>query len=138
MSKYCSSCGSTNPDSVMNCANCGAPLDNYNNVYPVGQPGYGNQPYGQGQQNYSQPYSVPMSAPYAPPTSVGGWIGWLLLCSFIPVIGQLIMLTSKDQSTKNFAKAQLILTLCGVIFFIFIIVVAGVSFEEVIREMDNY
>lgn len=65
-------------------------------------------------------------------TSVGGWIGWMFLLSFFPLIGQIIMLAcSKDPSAKNFAKAQLILT--GIIlglfllFFILIFVLAGAS-----------
>ncbi|MBQ8965309.1 hypothetical protein [Ruminococcus sp.] len=132
MSKYCSSCGTTNSDSSTNCVNCGAVLDNYNNVYPAGRQPYGQQPYGQPYAQ-TQAYSVPNSMPYAPPTSTIGWIGWMLLCTLLPVIGQLIMLTSKDQSTKNFAKAQLILTLISVILAIILFVVLGYSFENYVQ-----
>lgn len=43
-------------------------------------------------------------------TSVGGWIGWMILCAALPLLGVIIMLlASNDPSAKNFAKAQLIL-----------------------------
>jgi hypothetical protein len=55
-------------------------------------------------------------------TSPMGWIGWMLLCSCLPLLGQIIMLlAANDQSAKNFAKAQLILV--AVITVISLIVV---------------
>ena len=129
MAKYCSSCGTTNNDYVTNCVNCGAVLDNYNNVYPQNQAGYA-QPY---IQPYNQAHTVPNSAPYTPPTSTIGWIGWMILCCLFPIIGQLIMLTSRDQSAKNFAKAQLILVLIGTVIFVLFFVVLGVSMEDIYR-----
>ena len=138
MPKYCSSCGTTNNDNMTNCVNCGAVLDNYNQVYPANGSGYSqtyNQPYAQPYQQ--QAYSVPNSAPYTPPTSVMGWIGWMLLCSLFPLIGQLIMLTSRDQSAKNFAKAQLILVLLGIILVVVLIVVGGVSLDQIAKEINQ-
>ena len=129
MSKICTSCGTTNADNVSNCSACGAMLDTNNQVYPANQGYNNNQPYAQPYAQ-SQPYQMPMSAPYVPPTSVGGWIGWLILCSFFPIIGQLIMLTSKDQSTKNYAKAQLILTLIAVVLVIFLVVLGALSLDD--------
>ena len=42
-------------------------------------------------------------------TSVGGWIGWMLLIGFLPLIGLIIMaLAATDPSAKNFAKANLL------------------------------
>ncbi|WP_295154444.1 hypothetical protein [uncultured Ruminococcus sp.] len=131
MPKYCSSCGTSNPDHVTNCVNCGAVLDNYNQVYPVNQGGY-TQPYNQQySQPYSQQYPQAYNAPYNPPTTMGGWFGWLLLCSFFPIIGQLIMLSSKDESARNFAKVQLLLALIGIIAFVVIVVVFGVSLSDI-------
>lgn len=130
MSKYCASCGSVNEDSALNCVTCGAEFEKAGPVYPQNQ-GYvpQSQPYA---QPYPQPqaYSVPMSAPYTPPTGVGGWIGWLILCSFFPLIGQLIMLTSKDESTKNYAKAQLILMLIGIILIVAFIAMGVFSLDQ--------
>lgn len=133
MSKYCASCGNVNDDNALNCVTCGAEFEKpAAPVYPQNQ-GYNPppqpQPYA---QPYAQPqaYNVPMSPPYAPPTSVGGWIGWLILCSLFPVIGQLIMLTSKDQSTKNFAKAQLILMLIALVLFIAFIALGVFSLNQ--------
>ena len=69
-------------------------------------------------------------------TSVGGWIGWLVLCSFLPIIGQIIMICSaKDDSTKNYAKAQLIFTAIVVVLYILLIVAFGATFATVFEEM---
>ncbi|MCM1132037.1 MAG: hypothetical protein NC340_01055 [Ruminococcus flavefaciens] len=53
-------------------------------------------------------------------TSVGGWVGWLVLIAFTNIIGIIIMLcVSKDPSVKNFAKAELIIF--GIVFVLTII-----------------
>ena len=62
----------------------------------------------------------------APPasTSVLGWVGWLFLVGCLPVLGLIIMaLAANDPSAKNFAKANLLLLLIGLI--ISLIVVGG-------------
>ena len=42
-------------------------------------------------------------------TSVMGWIGWMVLLWFLPVLGLIIMaLAATDPSAKNFAKANLL------------------------------
>ena len=133
MPRYCSSCGTTNTDNVINCVNCGAALDIYNQSYPQNGQGY-SQPYA---QPYSQPYSVP-NTPAAPTsTSVGGWIGWFILCSIFPLLGQLIMLTSKDRSAKNYAKAQLILIAIGIGIICLLVFGLGVPLEEILKEYSK-
>lgn len=58
------------------------------------------------------------------PTSVGGWIGWMFLCACLPVLGVIIMaLAATDQSAKNFAKAQLLLMLIGIIIGVVIFLI---------------
>lgn len=43
-------------------------------------------------------------------TSIGGWLGWILLCMFLPVGGFVITIcSSKDRSVKNWAIATLVL-----------------------------
>lgn len=112
---------------------------NYNQQNTYGQ--YNQSQYGQ-QTQYNPQYYYPngnygaqqTNAPTG--TSVGGWIGWLLLCSFIPLIGQIIvMCCAKDDSTKNWAKAQLIMTVIGVVLVLLMVVGFGMSFAEM---MDVY
>lgn len=65
-------------------------------------------------------------------TSPGGWIGWMILMSVLPIIAQIIMLCcSNDESVKNFAKAQfyliLVCLLLVVLAFVFIFVLAAIG-----------
>ena len=49
-------------------------------------------------------------------TGVWGWIGWMFLIACLPLLGVIIMaLAANDESAKNFAKAQLVLLLIGLI-----------------------
>lgn len=99
----CTSCGADLPDYYTSCPNCG----------------------GQVLQNAAapMPQQVPMQGGYAQPmpqqreiTSVAGWLGWSLLCGFLPIIGSIIMLcTTKDETAKNFAKLMIILQAIGLI-----------------------
>lgn len=67
---------------------------------------------------YQQPYQVPYQQPVV--TTAGGWFGWIVLCSFLPLIGLIIMLcTTKDPSAKNYAKCMLIYS--AIIFVVFLI-----------------
>ncbi len=91
----CTSCGAELPDYYTSCPNCGGTQV----VRGTGAP----------QMQQSASYSQPaMTQTYV--TSFLGWIGWLLLCTFVPIIGQIVMLcVSKDPSAKNYAKLSLIL-----------------------------
>lgn len=104
--------------------NISGPPQNYQNPAPNYQnpaPNYQNPA-----PNYQAPPPYYSSAPVVMPrhiTSPGGWIGWMILMSILPLIAQLIMLSSSDESVKNFAKAQLYLMLLCVALFIVAIVV---------------
>ncbi|MCD8095295.1 MAG: zinc ribbon domain-containing protein [Ruminococcus sp.] len=124
MSKFCTSCGAQIGDTDMLCPNCGA-----------AQPKI-SQPV----QGYQQPNVQPNPMPnpvYAQinqaqaaenPTGVIGWIGWMLLCSILPLIGAIIMACSaKNKSTKNYAIANLVLMFLGALIFVLIFVVGGVT-----------
>lgn len=93
----------------------------YSNNYPPQQ-----QPY-QPQQGYQQPYGLQQE----PPVTVGEWMLTLFL-TWIPLVG-LIMLfvwafgSNTSVSKANWAKAQLIFMLIGIVFiFLFIGVIASV------------
>lgn len=93
---------------------------------PSAQPQYGQPPFG------SAPYNAPYVQPgaYPPvnenalpeeykPVSVGAYVGYTILFS-IPIIGFIMLLVTALSSTnkkslRNFARAQLILLIIGVV-----------------------
>jgi uncharacterized membrane protein YvbJ len=115
--KVCNNCGTTLNDNVTFCPNCGS------NV-PAGYPGY-HRPAGQRA---------------AQPVSVGGWIGRSLI-PLIPLVGGIVYLimlfiwsgdTTKEESFRNWAKAQLIVMAVVVVLTIIITVVFGVAVAEML------
>ncbi|SDA25036.1 zinc-ribbon domain-containing protein [Ruminococcus sp. YE71] len=148
MANFCKNCGSQLSPSDSVCPSCGEPIPgaaNADNAY--GQYSYGNQnTYGYqntngyqntggyqsyGQTNYSQPYYQQSAA-----TTVAGWIGWMLLCSFLPVIGQIIIIVSaRDESLKNYAKATLILSAIAVVLTVIFYVLFG---AVILSGMKNF
>ena len=94
----CTTCGAELPDYYTSCPNCGGT-----------QVVRGGAAAPQAQVNsYAQPQENV--------TSVGGWIGWILLCIFVPIIGVIVMLcVTKDPSAKNYAKLSLIMMIIGVV-----------------------
>lgn len=96
----CSHCGTQSPDSYTQCPNCGAGLMQ--------------------QQAAPSAYGYnPPPAAEVPPTSVGGWFGWHVLCWILPLIGTIIMLCSvKDPSAKNYAKVMLIMQIISIVIVI--------------------
>lgn len=62
-------------------------------------------------------------------TSVSGWIGWLLLCFFLPIVGCILTaFSAPDRSVKNFAKAMLIFWFLAIVIGILIYVAFGSMF----------
>lgn len=101
--KVCQNCGTTLHDSAPFCSNCGVEV----------QAGY---------PAYSQPVAKE-------PVSVGGWIGRSLI-PLIPLVGGIVYLimlfvwsgdTKKEDSFRNWAKAQLIIMLVVVILAVVIV-----------------
>lgn len=64
---------------------------------------------------------------YDPPaTSIIGWLGWLLLCWILPLIGPIIIICSDTNETiKNYGKLHIILQ--AIILFIVILSIGGCS-----------
>lgn len=59
-------------------------------------------------------------------TSVMGWIGWMVLLWFLPVLGLIIMaLAATDPSAKNFAKANLLVIaiILGIVLIILLLAI---------------
>lgn len=120
--KMCKTCGAEVNDSAAFCGSCGARFE-----YDGGgaaQPGYTNvQPAG----------GMPVSGP---PMTVGGWIGRSLLMellNFVPLIGWIINIVllciwsgdnAKDQTFRNWAKAQIIVMLISIAVSVLLIVLA--------------
>lgn len=96
----CTSCGAELPDYYTSCPNCGGTQVVRNNGAP---------------QPQMNPYAQP-AVPQRVVTTFGGWIGWLLLCIFLPIVGPIIMLcTAKDPSAKNYAKLTVICMIVGAV-----------------------
>ena len=117
--KVCNNCGTTLNDNVGFCPNCG------NNV-PAGYPVY-NQPV----------------APAAQPVSGGGWIGRSLI-PMIPLVGGIVYLimlfiwsgdSTKEETFRNWAKAQLIVMAIAVVFSIIITIVFGVAIADMVGSL---
>ena len=144
MANFCKSCGSQLSPSDTNCPTCGEPVSGASFDNPYGQYNYANQSSAgaqpdQGYQNYnSQPYAY--SQPYGQQgsaTSVAGWIGWMLLCSILPIIGQIIIIVSaRDESLKNYAKATLIMSAIAVVLSIIFMALFGTAFASQMSNMS--
>ena len=108
MSKICSKCGAVLEDNVTFCQLCGENQTAQVNPVPP-------QP---------QQYYAPVQ-PVDDHTGVGGWIGWLLLCSFVPLIGQIIAICcTRDKSVKNWAIANLIITAISIVIAVVLIILS--------------
>lgn len=117
--KVCNNCGATLNDNVAFCPNCGS---NVPARYPV----------------YNQPVAAP-----AQPVSVGGWIGRMLI-PFIPLVGGIVYLimlfiwsgdSTKEETFRNWAKAQLIVMAIAVVLSIIITIVFGVAIADMVGSL---
>lgn len=84
------------------------------------------------------------AAPAKQPISVGGWIGRSLI-PMIPVVGAIVYLImlfiwsgdqTKEDSFRNWAKAQLIIMAIGIVLAIIVAVVGGVAFSEIMTSLQ--
>lgn len=112
--KVCNNCGTALHDNATFCPNCGT------NV-PAGYP------------TYAQPFAKQ-------PITVGGWIGRSLI-PLIPVVGAIVYLimlfvwsgdTTKEDTFRNWAKAQLIVMAISVGLAILFGIVFGVAIAEML------
>lgn len=137
--KRCLKCGEMLEDTAKFCRKCGSRCDTASNMGAGGG-------YSQGQQINYQPYAAPMNGS-GYPVSVGGWIGRSLILNIIaciPIVGTIAYIVllavwsgdvSKEQTFRNWAKAQIVvfLIMLGIGLLIFIIMLAlGVGFASII------
>ena len=130
----CPYCKANQSDGAQFCTNCGGKFE------IVSQPQYQqsvNAPYTSSQMTY-QPVGGYMPAEPEKPVSLGAWIGWILLCTLLPVIGPIIVLcTAKNETIKNWAKATLILAVIGAVLTVLLsIAVAALGFSIADYGMD--
>lgn len=136
----CNICGRNIENENANfCENCGTSLRGHvveqNNTY----------------QKESQIDNVNEKKEEQKPISFGNWMGSLIL-PFIPLVGPIIYLvmlfiwsfgSDTNQSKKNWARAQLIVTIISVVLVVYFIVTSvmttlnGQSFEEFYKNYNN-
>lgn len=147
----CRNCGDEYPDYKDYCPSCGTsnPQTSYNPQYsrPEGSgTGYNNGYY---QQNPNQGYGVSVyyersnrgsDIHYDEHVSVGGWIGrWFLMC--LPIVNIIMLFVwafggTRQYSLKTWARAQLLLTLIGILITVTIVVimiVLGFNFASAVN-----
>ena len=132
----CISCGAEMPDGTKYCSRCGAaqPVQTDNTAVPPqgsqqqNTGGYGNNPG----NVYNMP---PRYGAFAQPqpVTIGGWIGRMLI-PLIPFVGGIIYIimlfvwmcdSTKDETFRNWAKAQLIISAIKLVLLIFIVAAFG-------------
>ena len=115
--KICSICNTTVNDEASFCPNCGRSLPDGVSTY--------------------------RSRVAKDPISVGGWIGRTLI-PCIPVVGGIVYLImlfiwsgdkKKEDTFRNWAKAQLILMAVAIVLTVLLVVLFGASFMEVAESM---
>lgn len=122
-----------------------------NNAGGYGQPQNNANNYGQGQNNYAygQPYANYNQSPYQgpnltpmemeEPVGIGEWVGLLVLATFVPCIGIILILVwafgnTEKKSKANFCKAYLIIWLIKLALYAIMFIVWGASAAALISE----
>lgn len=156
MAKFCMNCGKPLEENDSFCTGCGCPVGNeaQNNEAPQPEtPAQENPvndapvqepaPQTQNQQNgFRQEYVPPVTpAPAQPvnkPTGILGWIGWRILCSFIPIIGSIIMICcADDKAARNYAIVTLIFKVIAIAISVVIIILFGAALWEFATTVYN-
>ena len=139
----CNSCGAELRDGSKFCTTCGSAVNNPS-VSDF------NKPINKPTRLYQNPAPASDTGPDSfgrpQPTTVGGWIGRLLIPA-IPIVGGIIYIImlfiwtgdqTKEATFRNWAKAQLIIMaiVFGIILIIFLItLITGVS---LVGSMSRY
>ena len=117
--KVCNNCGATLKDTDSFCTGCGAAVPAAPTVYT------------QNSTNIKEPVSV------------GGWIGRSLI-PLIPIVGGIVYLimlfiwsgdSKKEDTFRNWAKAQLIVMAVTIVLSIILGIVLGATLSEVFESL---
>ncbi len=143
--KVCPKCQFIGNENELYCVKCGTLLEETSDEVPQGAP--------EAQENVQTPPYAPYTYPTQQPKeeiSVGKWVLYHLI-PCIPVVGSLVYIvmlfvwgfgTDKNDTFRNWAKAQLIMMAIAlgivVLIMVFIFVVLGLSFAEFASEMTPY
>lgn len=128
----CSKCGANLDDGATFCQNCGAKVETAQPVVPEPQPVQVQQP-------------VSYNAPEKKHVSLGGWLLRLLI-NLIPCVGGLIFFImlfvwsfdeSYDDTSRNWAKAQLIYTGIIIVLIIAYLVINGAAISAAMDSIMN-
>lgn len=130
----CPNCGKEVASGTRFCESCGAKLEEQSTQ----NSGYYASPV--------QSAPQPQASVYREPVTAGGYILRYLI-SLIPVVGWIIYIVmlfvwagdkTKEESFNNWAKAQLILMLIGVVITILCFAVFGAALGSLFNGMSSY
>ena len=136
---YCRNCGKQIPDSAELCDACTQESQKEAQRREAWQAQWNAQQTWQAQQSDYQPAQQPaqpaashwpIAAPSSmppnviyeerDPTTIGGWIGWMILCTILPFIGSLIIALGEDrpETLRNYGKANLVIQGIGLLLIL--------------------
>lgn len=130
----CKNCGKEVKEGTKFCTDCGAPVQpepqaTYSRPNYQQPPQQQYQQYDQSYQHYN-PYNQPGHADnFAPVTSVGKYVLWIILSTMFPagfIILIVFALDKTDKNRSNFAKAMLITQVCATVMSIIVLIVLAV------------
>lgn len=130
----CKNCGKEVKEGTKFCTDCGAPVQpepqaTYSRPNYQQPPQQQYQQYDQSYQHYN-PYNQPSQADnFAPVTSVGKYVLWIILSTLFPagfIILIVFALDKTDKNRSNFAKAMLITQVCATVMSIIVLIVLAV------------
>ncbi|MFV0413482.1 MAG: hypothetical protein ACK5L3_09460 [Oscillospiraceae bacterium] len=149
---YCTACGAQIPEGAPGCAACGAPVQ-ANSFAPGGPAAPGGVPYAPAPSYYYPPVGQPANPPYpaygAPAqTDTMTILNYLTpyLLGLIPLVGGIVSLvlmfvwafgSSYGPNRKNFARANLIIWLIGIVLSVITIVVFASYFTYFFSALAN-
>ena len=90
------------------------------------------------ENNYMDPDYVPAYAKKTTDMSVGAWVGTLILTA-IPIVGFICLIvwavssSPEKRSRKNWAIAQFILMLIGIILTVILVALYGAAVADLLR-----
>lgn len=89
------------------------------------------------QSNYYAPQQSNLEAPM----TIGQWVGTLLLCC-IPCVNIILLIvwacSAENKSKKNWALAQIIISVVVIVIYVILIVALGASLQGAMEDIISY